>query len=157
MEVKFSLYVIASEESQITNYSVEFNERESHIEYLINFIFTSKRARELCDLFKIYSQSEFRNLSEKEIIKPLVKFGLSVIIGISENLLIYLPYNLDSKQIMELILILEEYKETNMNLPISRMNAEGMLVDIPEMSLEDTIKYLNQNPTNNETISRKLK
>ena len=161
MNDKGSLYIITSEESQIANYSVKFDAKtikyDKHIGYLINFIFTSKRARDLCNLFGIYSQREFKELTEIEIIAPLVKFGLAIITGISENLLIYLPNEWDSKQIIELTLILEEYKNTNINLRISRMNVKHQWDNEQEMTIEEFIGYLNQNPTNIETISHHLK
>ena len=161
MNDKGSLYVISSEESQLENYRVEFDSKtikyDTHKEYLINFIFTSKRAREFCNLFGIYSQREFRKLSEIEIITPLVKFGLSIITGISENLLIYLPTKLDSKQIIELILLLEEHKGTNTYLHISRMNEVHKWFNESVMTVEEAINYLNQYSTNIEFVSRQLK
>ena len=144
-----SLHVITTELSQILDYDVEFNSDtlyyDSHLKYLIKFIFTD---RKLCQLYGKYSQRDYARMNELELIYPLVKYGFIIIIGISDNLLIYLPQNLDSKQYEKLNLLLNKYNKEGMVVHFSILNEkEELEIEDNLMTVSNAVEYINKKGT----------
>lgn len=143
MDKKESLYILTSEESNIPNYVIEFNANESeinnHSTYLIKFIFANR----LCNLFGKYSQQDYRNLHDMELLYPLVKNGFVVVLGISDNMLVYLPKSLQQKQSQEFIELFSNSKNSNLKISISQLcDTEDFVPLEIQMTLDKGIDYI---------------
>lgn len=144
-----SLHVITTELSQILDYDVEFNCDtlcyDSHLRYLIKFIFTD---RKLCQLYGKYSQRDYARMNELELIYPLVRYGFIIIIGISDNLLIYLPQNMDSKQYEKINSLLNKYNNYDIAVHFSRLNEnEELKIEDNFMNVSNAVEYINKQGT----------
>ena len=145
MANKGSLYIITTDESQISSYGKKFDDNDlesnNHKTHLIKFIFTDRR---LCALFDKYSQRDYQNMHDMELIYPLVKFGFTIVLGISDVLLIYLPKKLDLKQKQELNELLSKQNNTNMEVGFSRLSDTDEFIPLEsQMTIEQAIDYIN--------------
>lgn len=146
MNDKGSLYVITTEESGMFSYEKEFGDNDpeinNHPTYLIKFIFTDRR---LCALFGKYSQRDYREMHDMELMYPLVKFGFTIVLGISDVLLIYIPQKLDLKQKQELIELLSKQNNTNMVIGFSILSDTNEFVSLEsQMTIEQALDYINK-------------
>ena len=102
MNDKGSLYVVSSDEKNIPFYSKEFGsediEYNNHKTFLIKYIFNNG----LCRFYEKYSQREYQQMYDNEIMIPLLKNNFVPILGISGILFMYLPSSLSQRQYNEL-------------------------------------------------------
>ena len=144
MNEKGSSYVMTTEESQISSYKKEFDDNDlqsnNHLTHLIKFVFSDRR---LCALFGKYSQRDYRGMHDMELIYPLVEFGTTIVLGISNVLFIYLPKFLDKKQCQELIQLLSEQNTAEIRIGFSRLCDTDEFIHLEsELTVEESIDYV---------------
>ena len=160
MNEKGSLYVVSSDEKNIPFYSKEFGsediEYNNHKTFLIKYIFNNG----LCRIYGKYSQREYQQMYDNEIMIPLVKNSFIPILGISGILFMYLPSLLSQRQYDELENFFKNREEKDEKVILCGFSEEedrSEFVSLGEQfTPQEALEYLSINYlTNSSNHSRK--
>lgn len=160
MPTKCSIHIISSDELNIRTYTEDYETDAftdiRHKTFIIKYIFNNG----LCKIFEKYSQKDYKNMYDDEIMIPLIKNNFIVITGVENILFTNLPSSLSQRQYDELKELFEKRKEENEKVVLIGFNEKeerGEVVNLgQQFTPQEALKYLSINYlTNSSNHSRK--